>query len=1072
MRVQISRLQPKQIVIVGVIAPLIILLFLASLFTWVTRPAHGFTGAGSGTVSNPYLISDCVELQSIIEDIPDDQTEGKIYKLAGDIDCSASAGWNAGEGFEPIGNGGDGFKGVLDGAGYTISDLTINRPTEDYVGLLGHGNSGTIVANITLDNINIVGQGRVGGIAGHFAGKAIGVTVQGSVTGASQNTAAGVGGVFGNHQNTDFDSYGLEFRGSVTNTGPATGGISGSGGNGRFRDFLVDATINGTTYVGGAVGLMNGCCGLIQDGYAIGTVTGTVDVGGIVGSYFDAGSQLIQNVFAANDVNGTTRAGGVIGSVINNYGAINNANLYFDETAAGIANCYGTSSVTVNCTAQNGDGLSADYFYDSANEPLASWDFTDRWAESAGNYPLAVPVDPLSGTDLPTGLTVEEGTTLEQISLSWTAPISTGTFSLDGYYVQGIEVGGSWSTPYFETFTGSTSTTFDDIRPSTDFIFRIRAQTAYGASDWVTSSTFTSADPSVYSITTCEELEAVDDIAASVDTINLVNDVDCSGITSFEPLFAGVSNGFKGTFDGNGFTIRNLTIDQEDSAGLFNRVTNGTLRNVNFDGGSITVLYDAAGVLANRTYNTVISDISSNVPVTAMEYGEVGGIVAVYEVNEDNGIGSYGIERIESTGSVSGSYSVGGLIGKIRAYGDVSVTLRESYASGNVDHDYEDGYEAHGGLVGEIDINANDQDQDVSVVLEDVYASGDVDGEYNAGGLVGVINSTNYAYANSTAAVTIQRSYASGNVTALDGAGGLVGHVNSLYNESYVSLIDSFSAGSAVATENENQGGVIGYYAEGDVLVESENVHYDSAKNAQCSGGTALTPCSGVDTTVAPGYFKNNSTNAPLDTWNFATIWQTRSTTYPELTRFTDDNDGDGVVDDIEVGGPNSGDANSDGTPDVEQPFVSTYVNTASGKYVSVVVSNSCSLTTVDSQTEAAHGTKDSGYDYADGFIGFTAGCGTNGFSMNVSVYYYGITQGPLVLRKYNPTTNGYFTVAGATLSQQTIGGQTVTKASYTVVDGGNLDVDGVANGVIIDPVGLASAVAAAPNTGFGRLLY
>lgn len=47
------------------------------------------------------------------------------YCLTEDIDLSAYTNW------EPISQ----FKGTLDGQGHTISNLTINRPDTDYVGL-------------------------------------------------------------------------------------------------------------------------------------------------------------------------------------------------------------------------------------------------------------------------------------------------------------------------------------------------------------------------------------------------------------------------------------------------------------------------------------------------------------------------------------------------------------------------------------------------------------------------------------------------------------------------------------------------------------------------------------------------------------------------------------------------------------------------------------------------------------------------------------------------------------------------------------------------------------------------
>lgn len=68
-----------------------------------------------------------------------------------------------------------------------------------------------------------------------------------------------------------------------------------------------------------------------------------------------------------------------------------------------------------------------------------------------------------------------------------------------------------------------------------------------------------------------------------------------------------------------------------------------------------------------------------------------------------------------------------------------------------------------------------------------------------------------------------------------------------------------------------------------------------------------------------------------------------------------------------------------------------------------------------------------------------------------------------VVARKYNSVTKQYGDVPGATITEDTIGGKHVLVLKYQVTDGGSLDEDGVANGEIIDPVGLA--VAAGDNS-------
>src|SRR5690606_5319684 len=59
------------------------------------------------------------------------------YTLGADIDASATAGWDSGAGFMPIGSSSNHFTGDFDGLGHTITNLSINRPGRENVGLFG-----------------------------------------------------------------------------------------------------------------------------------------------------------------------------------------------------------------------------------------------------------------------------------------------------------------------------------------------------------------------------------------------------------------------------------------------------------------------------------------------------------------------------------------------------------------------------------------------------------------------------------------------------------------------------------------------------------------------------------------------------------------------------------------------------------------------------------------------------------------------------------------------------------------------------------------------------------------------
>jgi hypothetical protein len=169
----------------------------------------------------------------------------------------------------------------------------------------------------------------------------------------------------------------------------------------------------------------------------------------------------------------------------------------------------------------------------------------------------------------------------------------------------------------------------------------------------------------------------------------------------------------------------------------------------------------------------------------------------------------------------------------------------------------------------------------------------------------------------------------------------------------------------------------------------------------------------------------------------------------------------------VEAAGPNSGDANNDGTADSAQSNVASFVNTATNKYTSVSMPVACTISLVGMTNGA---TADIGYTYPAGLINYTAGCGTSGYTATVNLYIYGATGTDFVLRKYNTTTHTYTTVNGVTFTQTTIGGQAVVVSTYQVTDGGALDQDGTANGTIVDPVGVAQQNSSPTNGAGGTL--
>jgi filamentous hemagglutinin family protein len=199
------------------------------------------------------------------------------YALGRDIDASATAGWNSGDGFVPIGNAVTPFTGKLYGVAQTITSLTINRPTTDHVGLFGQIDASGEVSNVVFDGANITGREHVGTLAGINQGLVTFITGSvGSVTGNGYD----VGGLVGFHDGGIISSS--SFSGTVANSGSGTrtGGLVGANW-GTINDSSSAASVSGWREVGGLAG---GSSGSIVGSSATGPVSGTGDdVGGLVG---------------------------------------------------------------------------------------------------------------------------------------------------------------------------------------------------------------------------------------------------------------------------------------------------------------------------------------------------------------------------------------------------------------------------------------------------------------------------------------------------------------------------------------------------------------------------------------------------------------------------------------------------------------------------------------------------------------------------------------------------------------------------------------------------------------------
>ena len=260
-------------------------------------------------------------------------TECIGYELAADINlASYGQSYAAGAGWQPIGSESAPFTGIFSGNDFTINNLIINRPSENYVGLFGRVSAAVELQDVRLEEVNVTGNFHVGGLVGN--GNAATITAS-SVTGMVSGNAD-VGGLVGHGEGTNVNVSSMAGTVRGTNT---IGGLVGWGVDANIIFSYAMGTVQGEFFsVGGLMGDGDGATitasysmamvrsegggavgGLAGDGsratiiasYSVGPVSGATNVGGLAGG----GDNININAsYSQGTVSGDDNVGGLVGS--------------------------------------------------------------------------------------------------------------------------------------------------------------------------------------------------------------------------------------------------------------------------------------------------------------------------------------------------------------------------------------------------------------------------------------------------------------------------------------------------------------------------------------------------------------------------------------------------------------------------------------------------------------------------------------------------------------------------------------------------------------------------------------
>jgi hypothetical protein len=799
------------------------------------------TGGGLGSADNPFLVNDITTLQKVGSGT-DGWTLDAHYRQTADIDLASVANWT------PV----SGFLGSYDGNGKIISNLTINATTEDNQGLFGRIFGSAVVKNVGLKNCKIVGNQRVGGVVGLN-----GSTVQNCYAIGNVSGDRSVGGVVGYNQGMVQNCYAT---GSVSGE-TGVGGVVGDNSGGTVQSCYATSNVSGNSNIISATGGVAGwnCYdGMIQYCYATGNVSGYNIVGGVVGA--NDTESTVQYCYATGNVSSDGVVGGVVGhnssTVQNCYvtgnisstsslvGGVGGANEGF------IQNCYATGNVSgAACT-----GGVAGYLKNSSS--------TSSVSQLQNCIALNPNVSNTDGPDFGRVLgffyTFDGGTPIltnnygrADMKINGGSPTWTnmGLNDLDGASITSSNWGSQnwWATAGFD-FTNVWEWRSNGL-PILRNMPGTATQNPVVSGTGGSGGTGTAADP--FLVSTVATLQKV---GSGIDGWSLsahykqTADIDLASVSNWTPIGTDTAP-FTGSYDGNGKTISNLTINvpTKDEQGLFGWigvtaiVKNVGLVNCSIVGTSALVV----GGVVRYNYGTVQNCyVSGNVS----GYQEVGGVVGA----------NYGtVQYCYTTGTIYGIVIVGGVVGENGG------TVQYCYSTGNISQNYS------GGVAG-----SN------SGIVQYCYATGTISGNY-AGGVVG---------SNSG---TVQYCYATGNISGNSShtTGGVVG---SLTNDNPSSIEATVKNCVALNPDVSGSGTYIGRVlgslstSDGTPTLANNYGRSDMQKNGGSTTWTniGLTDQDGASVTSSnwgtESWWTTDS-NWAQKGWPIGTVWEWRSNSLPIL---------------------------------------------------------------------------------------------------------------------------------------------------------------------------------------------
>ena len=544
------------------------------------------------------------------------------------------------------------YTGVFDGQNHTIRGLYCNLE-RGYLGFFGRVGENGVVRNLTIEDSYFYGTECVGAIAGFLKDSA---TITNCHNFSTVRSAEEAGGIVGYINGTAVVISGCSNAGSVSSEKRYVGGICG---------FAHEATIEncyntysateeqGSNYIGGICGKQEG--GIVNKCYNTGNVIGgSSTIGGIVAWGY---SGTVSNCYNTGNVTGGGYSiGGVCG------------------TGRIVKNCYNTGAV--KGYKQNIGGVCG-----SAKTVTNCYYLTGCATDYVGAVQYGLGND-TADTQTPDTEGSTTGVTLEQFASGEITYLLNGETG-EGDLIWGQNIDNDKTIQKYPTFDGGTVYLLGSSK-YTNFPSAIQNEAGY------------------YEINNITELKWFAEYV-NIGNLNtnaiLMADIDMKGVkwtsigstelyyssTYSNNDYSSVNIGYKGIFDGNGHSIKNLSITGSEtetlSFGLFGTLS-GTVKNLGIE----NLTYTGAGM------DSRVGAIAGQV----LYGGEISNCYVKNasintKVNTENGVAG-GIAGCNYAGTIENSFvyditisagRIGGIVGDNRAdtEGDRLGTVNNCYTN-------------------------------------------------------------------------------------------------------------------------------------------------------------------------------------------------------------------------------------------------------------------------------------------------------------------------------------------------------------------------------------------------------